>query len=63
MVEEKKSNKISDSIQLTLDNFDELEENDPEYGHLTAHLVEEAPRKSDTSKWTRVFSRDDIVTL
>ena len=26
--------------QLTLDNFDEAEDTDEQYGHLTAHLVE-----------------------
>ena len=40
MAEEQKAEKQASANQLTLDNFDEAEETDEQYGHLTAHLVE-----------------------
>ena len=63
MVEETKEGRSSAANQLTLDNYDEAEDTDSQYGHLTAHLVESAPRKNETAQWTRVFSRDEIMDL
>ena len=56
MAEEQKVGHQNNASQLTLDNFDEAEETDEEYGHLTAHLVESETRSSDNNQWTRVFS-------
>ena len=63
MAEEEKGQPRPSASQLTLDNYDEGEETDPDYGHLTAHLVEAAPKKKDTVQWTRVFTRDEIASL
>ena len=63
MVEEQKAERQASANQLTLDNFDEAEETDEQYGHLTAHLVETAARSSDNNQWTRVFARSDIESL
>ena len=63
MAEETKEGRHVGAIQLTHDNFDEADETDQEYGHLTAHLVESAPRKKETAQWTRVFARDEITDL
>ena len=49
MAEETKEERHVGASQLTLDNFDEADETDQEYGHLTAHLVESAPRKKETA--------------
>ena len=43
MVEEKKEGRSSAANQLTLDSYDEAEDMDSQYGHLTAHLVEAPP--------------------
>ena len=63
MVEERKEGRSAAASQLTLDNYDEAEDSDPQYGHLTAHLVESAPQKKDTAMWTRVFTRDEVADL
>ena len=63
MVEESKEAHRGAATQLTLDNFEEAEDEDPQYGHLTAHLVESAPRQGDNHQWSQVFTREEVETL
>ena len=63
MTEERKSGEQANASQLTLDNYDEADETDSQYGHLTAHLVETEVRSADNNQWTRVFARSDIESL
>ena len=46
-----------------MDNFDEAEDTDEQYGHLTAHLVEPEAVATQNYQWSRVFTRDDVQEL
>ena len=63
MVEEQKQQLVQRVGQLTLDNFNEDADSDPEYGHLTRHLVEAEAGPADNNQWTRCFTRDEVRDL
>ena len=63
MAEESKEPRRRGPSQRTLDAFEGTEDSDEEYGHLTAHLVEGAPRQAERHQWTRVFTRAEVLSL
>lgn len=49
--------------QTVLDQYEGVEDNDSEYGHLVQHLIEQDLDHRDTNQWTGVFARDSVGTL
>ena len=63
MAEEQKEQLVARVSQLTLDSFEEAGDSDPEYGHLTRHLVEPEAGPAHNCQWTRCFTRDEVRNL